>query len=340
LTVKPVKIVTENTPAGQAQSLALSYVPYLTAPDIESVSVTLYADLLKVKVHYRKLPGDEKRAHYSSQNPRGLITDFTPRSRKRFLEKFAMKKEYIRPLFFTPTYPDEIFFQQHLTMRDVQGHYEAFRKRLERFSNEVGGAWRIELEIRKSGDFIGHVAPHFHFVIDGLLHDLSYLRKLFRQWWTEIIGAQNLDKRVRIDLQPVKSKKHLYYYVSKYTAKTRPIDSELDYDTGELKVRSFLLNHAGDFGRHWGTFGNWNTTPYMVAHMHIDDLKHIRRMAAGWLKSRNRKFSSFIKNWHGDLGFTIFGLGATSSKAWDSFFDSTATRMIMIATRAPPKIAI
>ena len=297
----------------------------------DTLTVTVYSDLLKVKVNRVRLPGDAQRSAAMAQRPRGKVTDFSKKSRLRALATFAKKTVYARPLFLTLTYPDEVYFDRQLSPRDVQRHYEAFRKRLMRQFPGVGGFMRKEFETRKSGRFSGHVAPHFHVVIDGLLHDMAYLRKLFRRCWTEILEAEDLPKRPRIDLSVARSKRHLYYYVSKYTAKTRDSMKDTDPVTGELKIRSWLINHAGEVGRHWAVFGKWDMTPFMVVHLSIEELTHIRRLAAGWAKSRNRRFSRWLKRWHRDLGFMVFGLGATSCKLWGSFWDSTAVRMLPLS---------
>jgi hypothetical protein len=292
-----------------------SLVPCAISDRTPTITLKIFADALVIETKQAKLPGDEMRKQSSRQAARrGLVTTFSQKSRKRLIDAMTRKRSYTRPLFVTLTFPDEIWFSNP-EPEAVHTALAAFRKRLARFSQAAGMIWRIELQERKSGQHIGEVAPHIHLIVDGLLHDVAELRKLFHSWWSEILGMP-----ARIDLQVAKSRRHTMYYISKYVAKFE--NSNQCY-----KIQTFDES-AESSGRWWGTALNWDTTPFEVIEIVQEELTNIRRTVAGWLKSKNSRYARRLKAARNDFGFTVYGLGAESSRKYHQPRDSAAYRLV------------
>jgi hypothetical protein len=300
-----------TTPAASTSNL----VPCAISGRDPKITLKVYADCLVVETKQPPLPGDDLRMkNRSPGGQRGNVTTFSNKSRKRLINAMTMKRAYVRPLFITLTFPDEVWFNG-LGQEDVHIALNALRKRLGRFSSDAGMLWRIELQYRKSGLHIGEVAPHIHLIVDGLTHDVAELRKLFHSWWSEILGMP-----ARIDLQVAKSRRHTMYYISKYVAKFE--NSNQCY-----KIQTFDES-AESSGRWWGTALNWDTTPFEVIEIVQEELTNIRRTVAGWLKSKNSRYARRLKAARNDFGFTVYGLGAESSRKYHQPRDSAAYRLV------------
>lgn len=324
----------------------------------KEITVSVFADMVKVSQCLPPKPADNDAAdenhrpsnsssaasetvhQLSLQHPemampdgsyeakRGLITRFSRKSRRRMIDKFAQKRNTERLLFMTPTYPDEIWFVKNLTMRDFQDHLNALFKRMQRKWPNVGIVWRKEIEVRKSGRYKGWVAPHGHLVVDGITDELGGefgVRKWLRENWTEIIGATNLEKRVRVDVQVAKNRRHIYWYVSKYVSKPTP--------EAEKEISEYFHNHAGDFGRHWGVVGCWDITPSIVIQLTHQEFVEFKRSVSAWLKSRARNqkqrfWARRLKQSPADVGFSTYGLGDDSVANHLLRYDCTVFRML------------
>jgi len=73
------------------------------------------------------------------------------------------------PYFVTATLPDDVFDDDAarfaMTAKRLMA---AFLKRVNRVAPDACGFWRIEWQARKSGDYKGKLAPHFHLLVWGL----------------------------------------------------------------------------------------------------------------------------------------------------------------------------
>lgn len=325
--ISPIKtdlIVSQNEPenVGDGSSLVLCAING-RAPEIV---LELYAGMAKVRVFQ---PGMTPRQTSHAGARRGKITTFSRKSRKRMIDKMAQKRNYVRPLFGTATYPDEVYFDQNFTDADVKSDLRAFEKRLLRRFPEANLMWRIEYKPRLSGDHVGKMAPHFHLIIDGILDDAGELRALFRQWWQEIITRNSvidLKKRLRFDLQVAKSRRHCGYYVSKYTAKVSEDEPELLEDCNTCQ--------GVDRGRNWGTAGAWDTSESITVKLTHAEYIAWRRAVSRWLKSKGSRFAKSILRLSTFRGCSVYGLGDSSHESYLSVFDSAAFRLLMEVTKS------
>ena len=115
--------------------------------------------VIKQGRHEIKPEAEDKR----DQGKRGRIATFSRASRRRmmlFLAKVRLAEDNL-PLFGTTTYPDLFPEETAKFKRDLQ----AFLHRLKRRFPEAGILWRLEFKQRKSGENIGKLAPHFHWLL-------------------------------------------------------------------------------------------------------------------------------------------------------------------------------
>jgi len=116
-----------------------------------------------------KIPG----RHFRTPGKRGECNGFTPSSRRNLQRKCAMLDTSADSgQFVGLTYPDSIVEKYHGQI----GGFDSFVERakddlaawIKRLQREVPGAatlWRIEVQDRKSGRFIGDLVPHFHLLV-------------------------------------------------------------------------------------------------------------------------------------------------------------------------------
>lgn len=286
----------------------------------ETLSLSLYADMSTVVARKQKLPGDELRKTYST---RGQITDFSRKSRKRMIDRLARKRNYSRPLFMTLTIPDEVWFGMDCTYERFQQHLEAFLARLRRAYPDCSYTWRKERQDRKSGKHIGEIVPHLHLILDGIMDDVAYLRKEMRRWWMEIITDNNISilvKGCRIDLQVAKSRKHAYYYVSKYTAKME--DVTIPLENGDCQP-------VDSIGRIWGISTNWDTSESITVKLTYQQYVQWKRLVSRWLKSKGSHYANKIAKGNPRVGCSVYGLGDMSHSIYESLYDSAAFKLLM-----------
>jgi hypothetical protein len=101
---------------------------------------------------------------------RGIVTHFSDSSRRRMMDLLA-KMDYSQvPLWVDLTYPDH--FPQDSEI--WKAHLEAFFKRFKRRFPKSSGIWKMEFQIRKSGQNKGNLAPHFHLLVWGVPLEFAY----------------------------------------------------------------------------------------------------------------------------------------------------------------------
>lgn len=281
-------------------------------------TVDVYAGIMTVS--YKDDVGNKKLipAPHGIRKP---STDFTPKSRNNMMRRMAKKSNYTRPLFLTLTYPDETI--GYLPGgRDYKRDIDCFEKRLRREFPECGGIWRIEAEPRKSGALKGYYVPHFHVLIDGIMHDVAYLRKLFRQWWFEIITDDKKNGRLpRVDVQVVKSRRHAMHYINKYMSKETAADEN----------SHISHSHKSIIGRHWAVFGNWQEIIVEKTKLTRDEFLALRRLAVRWLNARKNHYAKRLAHSKSRQGFSIFGLGCDKSVGQNRE-DTTIHNMLLFVT--------
>lgn len=250
---------------------------------------------------------------------RGTITGFSRASRKRMIEYMAKVRFAGQILFGTFTYPDAF----PINKPDVwNAHFEALRRRIERQYPNYRIIWRKELKERKSGDYAGFVAPHYHMLIDtcvdgepsitvekyqsyGKLHDktTSALSRQFERWslkaWYEIVGSNDEKHRKHGSfVVACRNRRHAYKYISKYVAKE-------ENDTHEV-------------GRRWGRIGNWNTKESATLLLTRQEVIELKRLIRSWMKSKKLKFRKFLASMPVKNGFSVLGIGdeARTGNLW------------------------
>ncbi len=178
-------------------------------------TVTLQGRLLRVQMQRLRLPGDQVRDDTRRKvGKRGVIADFTRRSRKRLLDLFARLDVAGRDnSMLTLTYPDAA-----LPVTPRQSYKNHIRPLLERFRRaypHMSAVLRKEVKIRQSGRFRGLPCPHWHVV---LLNAPYVPREHLKAVWGELIGVADTDQ-LQVHIERLFSSRKLFQYVSKYVAK-------------------------------------------------------------------------------------------------------------------------
>lgn len=173
---------------------------------------------------------------------RGKITRFSFGSRRRFMRKMAEVDRKVLPLFGTLTFPDE-FHPWIDKPEEWKRILKRFISRFRRKYPEGAFFWRLELERRKSGLYVGEIFPHFHLLVYGVSY-AEYLSWVSDAWWKSCGKLSEAHRRAGTQVKQVDNAKHLFSYVSKYMAKAG------DYDL--------------DIGRVWGVVQDENV-PWVKA---------------------------------------------------------------------------
>lgn len=165
---------------------------------------------------------------------RSTVSRFSRAARLRML-KFVAGMDWSRirhGVFITLTYPDACLPN---TKEQRNKDRYLFHRYMENYLNKkVSLMWRIEWEMRKSGDNRYSLLPHFHLIAPGVRyipHDEV------RRWWRVITRK---DGALATDIRALADERRHGIYVAKYTAKM-PETSSLD--------NASYLNISG---RHYG----------------------------------------------------------------------------------------
>ena len=264
------------------------------------VEIEQQGDLLKVRFplpHYLSRPKED-----AVTTKRGTVKEFSRKSRKRLMEKFArLDRDEIatmrnKPKFITLTYKEN--------MRDAKRaktHLDTFLKVLRRISEESSGVWRMEFQERG--------AIHLHLII----FNLRWTKALVLQkHWSRITGESDVNNS--LDIKNIRSMNGVIWYASKYLAK---VDDESDDESDDEKlpsqcdmtrslIESFLglsMLHISPQGRHWGV--------YNAKHLPLAPLVKFRRIVTRetLVEWRKRLPSDYASAWN---PFTIF-----SPSSWE-----------------------
>lgn len=287
-------------------------------------TVNIHADLVKIRANNSPPP--------HSKHERGEVTGFSNRSRKRMLETLASISE-VPDIFCTLTWSDDV---ATLNREHFKRHFEVFRKWLEYHYDGIKAIWRVEIEERKSGDLIGSPLPHMHLLIwlppmskeerDLLLEDKG---AVWRKRWHEILQSQN-DFHLSdygLQIETIKSRRHSYYYASKYV--------------GKHKEDNFAV------GRRWGRIGELDTLPRYSIELSRQEFIELKRLIISYARRvqtradyktgetrtfRSHKVANKFAKTHVRKGLACFGLGVDND-LFDSLNGSTIQRMIIHAIK-------
>lgn len=243
--------------ASERSEQGLSYVSYLTATK-DHARLTRYIDhdtgevhepyvtfwqggsLLKVS---RNIPGAPRQP-----GKRGKVDPtFSRSARRRMMRQLAMMERptvFDAPLFVTLTYPGKEELWKGFDPTDWKRHLDTWGKRVLRAWPGAAAIWRLEPQKRG--------APHFHLIIwgvwqGGIPRSIPAKRRwkallgwISESWW-EVVGSGDDDHlKAGTNCEVVENVKKMFYYASKYLAKTGD-------DT--------WLEEYGSVGRLWGVLG-------------------------------------------------------------------------------------
>lgn len=276
----------------------LSSVPYFDGLRFYGVksehlyTVSVHADMVKIKA--RKPATAPK-----NLTKRQAVTGFSRKSRKRMIELLADEIR-VPDLFVTLTFSDDTYSP---CIDTYKACLEAFRRRLERAYEGISVIWKMELEKRKSGDYEGLYLPHFHLII-WLPDDYKKSHELiveknekhhWAQWWHDITGSNHPEHLARrgCDISIIKSRRHGYYYVSKYAAKT--------------------ADDKFAVGRRWGRFGTVGQGSRADIIINGDTYRELKRLIASYVRKRKKWAGKKLSRQNINLGLTAFGLGVWTS---------------------------
>lgn len=312
----------------------LSYVPYFDGNYVGVQSehlytVSIHADMAKIRANK---PPDR-----IPTKTRGKISTFSRKSRKRLIELMADEIR-VPDLFVTLTFSDD-FYENWIN--NYKPCLEAFRRRLERAYPNIAAIWRVEIENRKSGEWIGEPMPHFHLIVwlpDNMKNCADLIVEKHKdhhwaRWWHEITGSthkEHLERR-GCDISRIKSRRHGYHYVSKYATKTS--DDEIDV------------------GRRWGRFGSvgqGSRADVIINRREYIELKRLivsyqkrlimrkNKDTQKWEAKRNKQLAQKTARQSNAVGLTAFGLGVWNSPN----FDVTLTTIMKMIKHAKELVAI
>lgn len=178
---------------------------------------------------------------------RGPVVGLSRASRRRMMYMLCQTKKLEKPLMVTLTYPDKFNQNPRIWKRDLK----VFLQRLGREYPKAGAIWREELKVRKSGESVGQVAPHFHLLVWGVEY-VEMWRFVALAWWGAVGSANDNHLKAGTRVEVIRSADGVKRYAAKYASK-----SEGDED---LYLEACK---RGAVGRVWGIFNSekipWST---------------------------------------------------------------------------------
>ena len=228
-----------------------------------SLSVKVYKRDVTIKFSPLNLPKIAK-----GNQKRSRIVKFSKRSAKRL--RFVIRNsEDLWKAFVTLTYPAAFPCDGKKTKKHLNAFLQYLRRKGIKFT------WVLEFQLRG--------APHYHIVISDFIHkdDLSRV-------WFKIVGSGD-EKHLRAGtgIEAIKSKGHLYGYLSNYVKKL------------EQKTPPEGFENVGRF---WGASRKLLTCAIYQKINHYYKLARMIRLIHKWYKAHLRQFGIKWK-WRGQ-GFT------------------------------------
>ncbi len=233
------------------------------------LTVKVFARDVQVKFSSLQLPtyvSEEERLKRAAK--RSKIVKFSKRSARR-LRHVIRNSEDKWKTFITLTYPAEF----PCNGRETKEHLNAFLQFLRR--KGIKYVWVLEFQERG--------APHYHIIASDYIP-----KKELSERWYKIVGSGD-EKHLRAgtQIQAIKSKRHLYGYLSNYIKK-------LDQKIPPKKFENV--------GRFWGATRNLLVFELYQRMAHYYKLSRMTRLMRRWYKAYLRQFGIKWK-WRGQ-GFT------------------------------------
>ena len=251
-----------------------------------TLSIADNASLVSLKVE--NLP-----SLFPVSSPRGVIQAFSKKSRlrmMRFINSIDIEK-MTAGFFVTLTYPKE-FAKNPLVWKE---HLRIFKERLNREFPAVSGLWRLEPQRRG--------APHFHLILWGCssLFTTAGKKWLSRVWYEVVNSGDIKHLRAGTQIKRLVSSKQLFYYVSKYMAKTQK-----GYTTAQFKY---------PVGRYWGV---WYRKRLAISFtkkvLTLSQFYQGRRILWRWLRSKGKNVYHSTSRYK---GFSVFLFSDVGLKLFD-----------------------
>lgn len=218
---------------------------------------------------------------------RKAISGFTKGSRQRLMRTMSTIDQYKiigTPLFLTLTYPAVYSLDPLQWKIDL----DTFAKRLIRKYPEIVIIWRMEFQKRG--------APHYHCMLLNCSKTRNYwmpkdMVPFLNTAWFESVGSGNADHfAAGINVQPIKSFRHLISYVSKYISKYEEKEIDVIYPDG--------------VGRFWGIINReYMPISPIEVELTIEEFHKLRRISRRFMEHKVDR-SVFIYNTFS--GMTIY----------------------------------
>ncbi|MCM2283361.1 MAG: hypothetical protein NDI81_01170 [Desulfobacula sp.] len=228
---------------------------------------------------------------------RGQIKNVSKKSSTRLKKRAARAGDL--SLWIDLTFSDDVLEKKSISERAQFSYY--CLKRLTKYVKETFGLyliWKRENKERKSGQNKGEIMPHFHVLFGGMTEQqnskwIAICIQILMQW-VQITGTDNDDALAvainKKSYRKIENPKHATCYISKYFAKTEPLD----------------IPENESIGRCWGTSNNCpDAKPRRIILTQWESFRLVRHLIRK--KKLNCKKGRFLKfqlqNGHGTFLF-------------------------------------
>lgn len=304
------------------------------------VIVRVYPDVTEAKVTAPNQPVP------AEGGKRAEIRGMSDKSRHRMIKALCQIQDIDTALFLTLTYPDHF----PLDKEQWKSDWGALRKRLRRKWPEIGGIWRLEFQVRKSGDNAGLEAPHFHLLVRGVQAGMGegHLPFVERSVYRDFLSDPHFVAAAEAYEAELKERSKQPFRLAWRTTWIDAFRIWLSLAWAEIVARrghedrkhrfagtqcSYVVNrrHATwyitkymskdpaetdqETGRMWGRFGQVDRTPLRVVTLTVRQWLIFRQLAIGWLQAAGSKYAEQVAERGQWVGFSIFGLGESSKFA-------------------------
>lgn len=288
-----------------------TYLPALGGDGFECV-LEVGADMMRLDY---LVPGELR-----GGGVRGQVRGFSDQSRRRLMRLMAQLRPRGPVFFVTLTYADDTVAEcgadAELLALKMERDRDTFFKRLYRRWPGASALWKLEFQVRKSGDFVGSLVPHLHLILFGVEPSVllssrdvyASLRRdaaksadalLLQGWvkasWAGVVASGSSEHRRRgADVVELDSRRRAYSYIAKYAAKSL----DVDFRTGRM----------------WGVFNRAALPlgPVVRLLLNESEVVQLKRFLKRWLRGRGRsgcRYGRWLVNRPRGFGFVLLGLG-------------------------------
>lgn len=253
--------------------------PFSTqAISVNSREIKIYSNLIRISKSPSAIVKIKKEEH-----KRGIITNFSERSRHRMQKLIAMlevdKLDY-------PTFNTLTFHNLNAISATKSKYYLAqYCKKIKRLYPNAAWIWRMEYQKRGT--------IHFHLILflstKEKINLNEYQKNQLISFWHSVTCEESKHHLIYgCNFTKIKDFKHLLLYVSKYACK---IDSTFQTKSD---------------GRHWGKSQNLPIRPFTVLQVSQKTETQFRRFLKRLWKSKHKKKKYFGNKVNPEFAFTSF----------------------------------